>query len=263
LEQARRTLRIGETRSKRFHDVAKGYAGWLMTHRPFLGEHDQLQTRFHEAIKQWGLPYLGRATTGSVPDEIKIPATPALRELCDALIAFFVHWRLSGLAAPNLPGPLQPMTPVPAPFLAMGPMNQAGGLFFFPDTFPIPSRDELRGIFDESLRSGAPEHLAQWVALIARGNTAKNQITRFGRLLELQHYVRILHERHASAVHRRIGQLKGALAKFIGVDEATIHGDLLFVARRLGPDWMLRGNNPATTAPPITSTRRRRPRKPK
>ena len=76
-------------------------------------------------------------------------------------------------------------------------------------------------------------------------NPAKNKIPRFGRVFELQHYCRILHERHAQAIHRRLGDLEFALASFMGVSPETIHRDLLFIRDRLGEDWMSRGNNSA------------------
>jgi hypothetical protein len=263
LEEVNQMLTIGERRSKWLDHIVKGYAGWLMTHPVFLDEHDRLMKEYRESADEWGLPYLPMATTGPVPSEMHVTPTPDLTEFCHALTAFYLRWRLSGLAAPNLPVPLQPMTPVSAPILAMGPMNQVGALFFLPDTFPTPSQDVLRAILDDPLRVSAPAHLAGWTALVARDNPAKNQIARFGRLFELQHYRRVLQARHPGALHRRKERLELALAGFLGVNEATVHSDLLFIGRRLGPDWIYRDNNRHDTIQPPTSPRsaaRRTPR---
>lgn len=243
LEEIKQMLAIGERRSKWLDQIAKGYAGWLMTHPVFLDEHDQLMDASQEFIDKWGLPYLSMAPTDSIPSKMRLRPTPKRSKFCNALTDFYLRWRLSGLAAPNLPAPLQPMTPMSAPNLARGPMHQVGALFFLPDTFPIPSRDELRSILDAPLRVSAPAHLACWTALVARGNPAKNQIARFGRLFELQHFCRVLQSRHPRALHRRKEGLELALAQFLGVNQATIHSDLLFIRRRLGRDWTCRDAN--------------------
>jgi len=143
---------------------------------------------------------------------------PHVKPFCDALTAFCLRWRLFGLAAANLPVPLRPMMPI-APSLAVMLLIQAGAIFFLPDTFPIPSRDELRGILDDSLHTTVSPHLADWADLVAGNKAVKTPIERFARLFDLQHYCRQLQLRHASAIDRRKDKLEIALATFLGVSE--------------------------------------------
>lgn len=233
-------LRIAEERSAWVHEITKGYIGWLTTTRAFLSEHDELLSRHANAVRRWGLPGLRQAVS-AVPDEVKRASPPeGLSELCKSVEEFCLRWRLVRLAAPGLPVPLQPFAPIPMPILAMGPMNTGGGLFYFPDTFAIPSRDMLRGILDEALRLSSPSHLADWTKLVSRDNLAKNQIARFGRLFEIQHYCRILQDRYPAAMHRSLGRLASVLASYFGVAQKTIDADMGLISKRLGRDWIHR-----------------------
>jgi hypothetical protein len=246
--QANSMLRVGDSRSRKYFQVAQGYAGWLMTNPIFVREHDDLLRAFQIEIQRVGLPGLARPIGNGVADRFELQRHRSPNQYFEQLQAFCLRWRLSGLAAPNLPMPLQPQTPVPAPLAALGPMNNVGALFYLPDTYPVPGREELRNMMEESLRGAeSPEHLADWTKLIRSKNPAKNQIVRFGRIFELQHYCRILQERNPEAIRRRQGHLESALAKFMNVSADTVHQDLLRVRRRLGGNWMFRGNNFGST----------------
>ena len=165
----------------------------------------------------------------------------------ERLQAFCLRWRLSSLAAPNLPVPLQPQMPAPSLLSVTGQMNAVGATYYLPDTFPLPSREELRSMMEESLRGAdTPDHLASWMSLVRGENRAKNQIVRFGRLFEIQHYARILQERQPAIMHRRLGALERAFATFFDVSIDAIHLDLQVVRQRLGDQWILRGNNVET-----------------
>ena len=245
VEKANANLQTAESRLSRMSEVAQGYAGWLTTNLVFIQEQDDLLRQFASQVNQWGIPSLTGPPRLAVPEEVT-PAEPALTTCCEKFQEFCIRWRLAGLAAPNLPLPLQPQTPTLGLALMTGPLMEIGSVFYLPDTYPVPSRDELRDILEDSLRgSGTASHLSEWTELVRGSNPAKNKIPRFGRVFELQHYCRILHERHAQAIHRRLGDLEFALASFMGVSPETIHRDLLFIRDRLGEDWMSRGNNSA------------------
>jgi hypothetical protein len=246
---AREKLQTAERRLKRHFNIAKAYAGWLLTQPTYVEEQDNLLREFHHDVSQWGLPNLARQTTSIAGSELPISPVPAPHVYVHRFEAFYLRWRLSGLAAPNLPLPIPPQTPAPAAILAAGPMNDVGALFYLPDTYPVPSRDELRVMLEDALHGvqEGVEHLAGWINLIRGGNTAKNAITRFGRILEIQHYCRILEERHSDHIKRRQGHLERAIAKFLKVSADTVHKDLLLIRQRLGKAWMSRGNN---VAPP-------------
>lgn len=233
--QIRRKLAIGDERSKRMHEIAKGFAGWLMATPAFLTEHEELLDRYREETSEHGLPSIAMVSNQSLDGNA--PGSP-LSEFVADLHRFLLRWRLSALAAPNLPVPLQPMVPA-APILMQGPLSQVGRVFYFPDTFPIPSRDLLREVLDDALRADPQEHLREWTALIARDNAAKKTINRFGRLFELQHYCRVLHEQHCAALTRNVGRLKAAFAQYFEVTPETIHADFGFLRRRLCDRWLL------------------------
>jgi hypothetical protein len=123
------------------------------------------------------------------------------------------------------------------------PSRGEGVTLFLPDTFPVPGRDRLRAMLEEAVRGGQPSaHLVEWSALVQSESKAKRAIDRFGRLFVLQHYIVVLLLRHPAAFRGQLGRLEKVLARYLlgdrpaGVD--TIHKDLVFIRRRLGPDWM-------------------------
>ena len=216
--------------------VARGYAGWLLTCPTFVQEHDQLFKVWADEVRKWGIPELGPVVP---PGE----ALPGTERICDgrlpqfvaAFEAFFVRWRLSGLAAPYLPNPMRPLFLGQLPVSILGQLLATRGLFFVPDTFPIPSRDEFRGLLEDALRHGQGlEHLNEWVKIVQQHNLAKNSIPRFARLFEIQHYERIMRERHPAAPVGRRAQFEAAVACFLETSYQTVRRDFQFIHRRLG-----------------------------
>jgi hypothetical protein len=116
---------------------------------------------------------------------------------------------------------------------------ETGGLFHIPDSFPIPSRDELRALLDESLRAdtGVP-HLAEWKKIVGARNSAKNEIERFGRIERLARYWALMHDRHLKALAGQKGRLHQAFAKFFDTSEDTIRRDLRRIEASLGKCWL-------------------------
>jgi hypothetical protein len=217
-------LKLVEARCRRAFETAKGYAGWLVTNRWFIDEHDAL---------------VGRVA----------PNGPISTDLKEKLRAFCRRWRLSALVAPRLPVPLMAHNPAMVFHLAPLSMESSTTTFHLPDICPPPSRDELRNMLEECARGGdSPEHLAGWMQIVSSANSAKNQITRYARIFEVQHYCRILSERYPSALVRGQHKLERALAKFLHVSTATIRGDLQVIRRRLGEGWMRRGNDVTRSA---------------
>src|SRR5262245_48256778 len=117
-------------------------------------------------------------------------------------------------------------------------MSSGGSSFYFPDIFPIPSREELRDILEEGAdRTHAPDHLREWQELVRSNNPGKNTIGRYARLFELHHFWWALQERHPAALHRRTEKLQEAFAVFLGTSSDSIHKDLGLIADRLGTKW--------------------------
>ena len=222
---------------------SKGYCGWILTNKQFLDEHDAILTAHAEAIRGWGthhsasfLPesYRVNLNPGTIP-----PASGPWAEFESACKPFLTRWRLESLAGPYLPVPIKPLMAGVFPYTAMKQMMDAGGVFFLPDTMPIPSRDQLRGMLDHALHKGEkPEHLKGWLDIVGADNMAKNRMDPYIRMFELQHFWRILHNRHASAIHRRTGKLEEAFGKVFNVGTQQIKSDLANIRKQLGIEWL-------------------------
>lgn len=224
---------------------ARGYCGWLMTNQKFLDEHDLLLANHVETVRRWGthhaasfLPasYRARLIPGTDPND-----EPSWNEFIDDCNPFLLRWRLAGLAGPYLPIPSKPLMAGSFPLSVVQQLMGAGGIFYVPDTMPIPSQSQLRGLLDDALHGGeSPEHLKEWLDIGRAGNTAKNKMDPFARMFELQHYWRILHQRHPSSISRKIGNCQGVLASFFEVSQNQIKHDLTEIRNRLGDHWLER-----------------------
>lgn len=238
-------MRIANQRTDEIAKTTRAYAGWLLVNPQFLDEHDGLLAQWGSMVQRWGLEPLGQPQLPGFALPGNDPTTdgewPRYRSV---FVEFFGRWRLQGLAAPYLPVPQQPLLSGSIPQTMMPQLQASPGLFSLPDTYPVPSRDSLRGILDDALHgTPPPEHLREWRDVIASDNQARQTLVRFSRLFELQHYWRILQHRHRGAVHRRTTILKSILASFLGTSQRTIDQDLVEVRGRLGPEWMDRGHS--------------------
>lgn len=235
--------RITEERVAGMVRTTRAYAGWLMTNPQFLGELDALLRTWDQMVKRWGFDRLGIVLpTGMFFVGDDPTADERWAGYSAAFEQFFGRWRLRGMAAPYLPVPLEPLMSGQFPISVLQQVMNSGGAFVLPDIYPVPSRDQLRGMLDDALhRSAGRDHLEEWMGLIAKDNAAKKPLLKFGRLFEVQHYYRLLHQRHASALQRKLQYVKEALARFLGATRRTIDEDLTFLNERLGPAWIERG----------------------
>jgi hypothetical protein len=237
---------------------SRGFCGWLLTNRQFLDEHDALLGHHSETVKRWGtqsaatlLPEHYRANLIPGTDPNTDPLWPAF---ANDYNEFLLRWRLSGLAGPYLPIPAKPLMAGTFPISMIGQLMNAGGVFFLPDTMPIPSRDQLRGQLDNALhRDKGLDHLAEWLDIVRADNMARNRMDPFIRYLELQHYWRILHQRHASAIHRNTGSLEAVFGEILNVSTKQIHTDLIAIRRKLGSKWLHRPWPIRNEVEPMTS----------
>jgi len=238
-------------RLKPLTSVARGYVGWLMSNKQFLDEHDAIISKWINMVRRWGfdrlgiLPLQGMFLPGDDPT-----TDPQWSAYGQAFEEFFTRWRLQGLVAPYLPIPLQPLMAGNLPVTVLPQLTRAGGVFCIPDTFPVPSRDELRNLLEGAIHGGQgkakndDEHLKEWMKLIAKDNAAKKPILRFGRLFLFQHYYRTLHHRHARSLHGKSSIVREVLAEFLGkVSMKTIKSDVRFLRKQLGKDWPERGRS--------------------
>jgi hypothetical protein len=239
--EAKQALRIfGERDAVPLERFRRGYAGWLLTNQQFLDEHDILLTEHAETILRWGTHLTGIV----LPPRMFLPGTdptedPDWGAFNSACEEFFTRWRLQSLAGPYLPVPLQALIAGSFPWTVVKHLMRAGGVFFLPDTMPIPSRDQIRGQLDDALHHGEqPDHLSEWLNIVRASNSARNQLDRFARLFEIQHYWRLLCQRHTSILEGNIGRVEIALGRFFGISLGAIHADLIEIRERLGKGWL-------------------------
>lgn len=225
-----------------------GYAGWLVLNRQFIDEHDALLRQYRDRFLAEGFPMTFDSTDVAAPRRFR-RAFPLMQNNrpndASAFILeadtwlndyqrFCERWRLSHLAGPYLPEPLMPQIP-----LGVGPAPGTQ-VFVFPDIYPIIGRGFIGEVVEDALRGGSSEdreHLLEWFQIAGNENSARNTISRFGRLLRLQHYWRILHQRHADALVGQKGKLQNAFAEYFGLSEESLKRDLQEIQRQLGPDW--------------------------
>jgi hypothetical protein len=238
-EQVNKILRTVNQRLLSFSEIACGYAGWLMTNPGFLGELDALLAEFGDQMHRWGTAMVGLPIPSSQPAGLFNPTSEeGWREYDAAVLEFCVRWRLRGLAGPRIPIPMQPMMSGLFPLSVVEQLMRAGGVFNWPDTFPLFARDELRDLLAGALQSsGSLEHLAGWRRIIDSSNKAKNQIGSLERRFQFQHFWRLLRERHPKAFRRRLNRVELAFAAYFGVDESSIRLDRGEIKGQLGADW--------------------------
>jgi hypothetical protein len=238
--EARESLHLGSQRLRWNADVRRGYCGWLMTNRDFLAEHRRIFNDWDNAVTQQGIPTMGPA----VRDAQAIPgsrlAADSTGQFLQDFETFFMRWRLDCMPAPYVPQPMGTHMPISDLRPVLGHMRRGGTTFYIPDVYPVPARDTLRAMVEEALRNHhAPDYLTEWFDIVNSDNVAKNQIPRYGRIFEVQHYLRALHSRHSEALRRKKSALIFALAEYFRVSDDTIERDLRFIASRLGSDWYL------------------------
>lgn len=236
--QIKRLLQTANRRLSRIDQPAMGYAGWLVTNRLFQDEHDALLKCWETEIRMAGLSGVGRiVVTRGAPSLPEVTVSSRYTEFAGAIRGFLIRWRLTDLVGPMLPSPMKPMLSGSFPISVLQQLVDAGGLFNIPDIFPIPSRDELRGMLLDAMRSSGSDHLAEWHKIIHGSNVAKNQIERFGRIRRLSHFWRLLHLRHGNELRRKIECLQRTFAAYFNVTEATVKSDLRLITQRLGKGW--------------------------
>jgi hypothetical protein len=233
-----RHLQLVNARLQGFAQVSRAYLGWLLTNRSFLNEHDALLKKYARQISRWGVASFAFSP---FPKDVDADSQQQFIDANRRFVDFFTRWRLQGLAAPYLPIPVQPLMTGSLPESILAAYLRNGGMFVIPDTFPIPSRDEFRNMLEGTLRSAPPEHLAEWMAVVAGNNTAKRAIVRFARLFELQHFWKVLYRRHSTALYRKTKLVIHAFASHLRVQDRMIELDLIEIRKRLGARWKERG----------------------
>jgi len=236
------TAKTVNKRSSSFNEIGGAYCGWLMTNPTFLEEMDFLLRDFGGQMLRWGTAMVGLPIPNSItPGQFNPTSEEGWQEYDTAVLEFCVRWRLQGLAGPRLPVPMKPMISGQFPITILNQLMRAGGVFNWPDTFPLFARDVLRDLIADALRpSSNSQHLEGWHKIIDVRNKAKNQFPALERRFRFQHFWRLLRQRHPGIFHRRAARIERAFAAFFGVTESSMHADRIVIQEALGKDWDLR-----------------------
>jgi hypothetical protein len=226
-------LRVVNPRRDALTEPLRGYCGWLMTNKTYVAEHDQLICQHARQVRDHDFPIPILAACGPPMPQSAIDET-----WVNAFRQFYSRWRLQSLVGPGLPMPLPVLLPS-FPLLAQNLAAAEGGTsVFLPDIVPISTRGVIHETLDDAVHGGQqPEHLAEWHRIVRRDNTAKNKIARYARLFGLQHYWRLLFERHPNTVVGNKAHLVDAMAEFFNLSIDSIRKDLTFIGKRLGKGW--------------------------
>ncbi len=239
---AESAAKITNERLSTFSEISGAYCGWLMTNPTFLEEIDVLLRDFGGQMLRWGTAMVGLPIPNSImPGPFNPTSEEGWQEYDTAVLEFCVRWRLQGLAGPRLPVPMKPMISGQFPITILNQLMRAGGVFNWPDTFPLFARDVLRDLIADALRpSSDSQHLEGWHKIIDVRNKAKNQFPALERRFRFQHFWRLLRQRHPGIFSRRTARIERAFAAFFGVTESSMHADRIAIQKALGKDWDLR-----------------------
>lgn len=240
-QEIKHRLRIAKTRLSYFVNVARGYSGWLVTNRDFQNEQLVLLRQRSAEIRQNGIRGVGQIISSADSGQLlraREQTGDHSKPFIQAVRQFLVRWRLNELAAPNLPVPATPVMAGMFPLSISNQLMDMGGVFHIPDTYPIPSRDELRDMLDEALHySSEAPHLEEWRTIVRASNPAKNKIARFARVRQIYHYWALLHDRYADGLAGKGARLHEVFTNFFEIDIETVRRDLRFIGERLGAGW--------------------------
>ena len=248
LSQASATLDVKalsrqlESRSRRTRASQCGYLGWLFTNPQFLEEFAELMRDCPEIAATPSLPPQPIALpfgNQTVPSFLKTDTTgdssaTAMRQFCQ-------KWRLQSITGPRTMLPLGVQFPVMLPAMSAAHAEHSGALLYIPDIVPLPNREELRLMLEDSARSTAAtaDHLSEWIELVRADTQGKKSIEKFARWYVVQHYMRVLYSRHGDRLHRCGRKIEVVLSQGLRISSDAIHRDLLAMKKRLGPNWFL------------------------
>lgn len=228
-----------ETVKRPFVQALRGYQGWLMSNPQFLEELDRLLLDHGPEIEdnqfdaqawhvQLEIVWMSNQNTGPAP----------LPQSLTTFQAFLSRWRLARLAGPSYPIPLGPLASGLIPKSMFHQLQSSGGMFFLPDTIPIPSRDELRSLITGALSAEEDiSHLADWRELIDSSKPNKSAIDQYTRRFQVQHLWRILRERHPNIFSGNRGKLQELFASALNTGVNSIKEDFRALNRSLGDRW--------------------------
>lgn len=237
-------FRRENTQLEHLYFIARSYTGWLLANPDFQVEQDDFLNKWRPQIIQYGFP----GPLISLRPSQRLPQSSEgeqLQQFGRDFDNICIRWRLNGLVGPDLPEPLTPFTSGSIPTSIFEQFASKGGVFFYPDTFPIESRDALAKLLESGLgRDLIAEqnpHLKEWHRIVSRANAAKNQLGKFEKIRKFIHYSRLVNTRLiVKLTSKERPKLVNALAKFLKLELKTIKNYQSSLSERLGANWDMR-----------------------
>jgi hypothetical protein len=226
--------------------ISRAYAGWLLSNSTFLEEHDQLLSKYADAVAMHGIPSVGLPQ--SDPSALRgkrAKASPKLDSFVSDFERFFVRWQIKTLLAPYFPWPIGPHQHICTEAiltLQQCQMGDKGSVISVPYTRPLPNRKELRERMEVLARSSDSDssHLDKWTNIVSSDNSGKKTLARYGRRFRLMHLWTVLFDRHGHKLSRYKETLRPVFVQFLLANrrsDETIRKELDTVSNHLGPEW--------------------------
>ncbi len=228
----------GEVRLQR-----AAYAGWLVTNKQFIEEHDSFFVRHQATIKTHGLPILDNLPATVSAIEGSKPARGKIAALASDYTQFLGRWGLSRMAAPYLPeqSPLDqtllPSEPPPPSIKRRSRNAKLIDVNYLKLMSPVQREAWLR------LHLNSPNHLRGWATIVEAASSRRVQLQRYARLLQLHHYWFVINQNHTRELHGKIRAMTYAFARFLFPKSElhrkieTVKKDVQGLRRSLGPEW--------------------------
>lgn len=214
------------------HNEVMAYCGWLMCNSHLRCEHDKL-VRAHAKVFGGGMLEFTEIET-----ELESMATDEQAEFMERWRSFYTRWRLVKLTGPGLPVRAGVRFDRLKADFTPAHLQEAIGGPRLSDVHRVPDATTLRNVMGGSGPCTSDDHLNEWQTLIASTNVGKKKLNKYPRLFQLQHYWKVLFDRHGPSLKRQNGRLEKAFAEYLCVDKTTIHSDLNLIRRQLGRDWL-------------------------
>jgi hypothetical protein len=214
--------------------IRQDYAGWLMINPTFLRERDAFRDHWSDLAERHGTPKIGLRTSGPLtrPAIGRLTGDRATVRFATRFGAFCRRWRLGGLPTWTLPDPLSYHMGVAVPERLPPALLTSEELSWVPSIYPVTLGRNTD--LQESRRCAADAtHLEPWLQLTAPERPNDLQIHRFGRIFRLQHYWKVLADRHPGVLNCRT-KLQNAFAGFFDVKLRTLQDDLTLVRKSVG-----------------------------
>jgi hypothetical protein len=224
------------------------YAGWLVTNKEFIDEHDAFFARHAAPLRTYGLPILDGTSAATSALRAREPARGKVAKFVTAYTQFLSRWGLSRMAAPYLAEPfapeqtLRPGEPAPPSIKRRAGSTKVLDLNYLKLLSPQQREKWLR------LHTDSPDHLRGWSKIVDTASSRRVQLERYARLLQLRHYWFVINQCFGIHLAGKKHKMTSAFARFLFPKAArdqkfeTTKKDLQWIRQSLcDREWATKG----------------------